>query len=221
MGPMADPACRLLTLVGVGGIGKTRLALHAATEMSGDFRHGVYWVSLASTSAADRIDNAISDVLNVSFMGKEDLSTQLIDYLRDKEMLLVLDNIEHLLDGVRLLSEILGSGPKVKILVTSRERLSLQEEWAVLIEGLTVPDKQSSIQLSDVERYDAIRLFIQSARRTQPRFSIATDFNAVANICQAVEGMPLAIELAANWLRILSCSQIAVQIRGNLNLLEL
>src|SRR5262249_12583160 len=125
-----DPNCRLLTLTGPGGIGKTRLALQAAGEKLGNFANGVFFVSLVGVSSSGFIVSTIADALGFTFYSETDNpKSQLLDYLRAKAILFVIDNFEHLLDGVGLLPEILDYASAVKILATSREPLALQEEW--------------------------------------------------------------------------------------------
>ena len=213
---LSDPTCRLLTLVGSGGIGKTRLALRAATDQLPQFAHGVYFVPLTPVDSADMIASAIASAIQLSFFGAEDLHTQVFDYLRDKHLLLLLDNFEHLLDGVDLLIAILKSAANVKLLVTSRERLNVREEWTLALRGLSFPEATADLAL---ERYSAVQLFITRARQVQPIFSLAANAEAVQRICQRTEGMPLALELAATWLRVMSCAQIAVQMEANLSFL--
>lgn len=210
-------SCRLLTLVGPGGIGKTRLALEAAAGRIGAFPHGVYLVPLVAVRSADLLVSSIADALNLAFYGKEDLKVQLLNYLRKKAMLLVLDNFEHLLEGVGLLVEILQAAPEVKILVTSRERLNLQGEWVLEVKGLRFPEDEGRDKM---EGYSAVQLFVQGAHRVYPSFRLSEgEKPAVARICRLVEGMPLAIELAATWVRALSCAEIAVEIEQNLGFL--
>ncbi len=212
-----DSQCRLVALVGAGGIGKTRLAVRAATQATNDFAQGIYFVSLAAIGTADLLASALASVLKIALNGTQDPTAQLASYLRDKEVLLVLDNIEHLLDGVSLLSDLLGRAPQLKILVTSRQRLNLQEEWVLPIDGMPIPDELS---VPDLTQYDAIQLFIQCAHHVQPDFLFSDDPDAVVAVCRAVEGMPLGIELAATWLRVIPCRQIAKQIQDDLDFLR-
>jgi predicted ATPase/DNA-binding XRE family transcriptional regulator len=211
-----DPHCRLLTLVGPGGFGKTRLALQAAAKHQVDFADGAHFVPLAPVGSTGLIAAAIASVLQFSFRSQEDTNVQLVGYLRGKHILLIMDNCEHLLGGIGLLTDILEHAPRLKILATSRERLNLQEEWTLPVKGLSFPAQEIDGELSN---YSAIRLFMQSARRVQPDFSLRLNQAGVIAICQAVEGMPLAIELAATWLRMLRCDQIAEQIQHDLDFL--
>jgi predicted ATPase/DNA-binding XRE family transcriptional regulator len=210
-----NPTCRLLTLVGPGGIGKTRLALQAATDQFGAFTDGVYFVSLTPVGTTTLIPAAIASALQFSFYGQEAPETQLIHYLRGKHMLLLLDNYEHLLAGVDLLTDMLVNAPRIKLLVTSRERLRMQEEWVLPVAGLPFPAQDSD----DLHSYSAVELFVQTARRLEPGFSLNGNQAGVVAVCRAVEGMPLGIELAATWLRVMPCAQIAAQIRHDLDFL--
>ena len=213
---LADTTCRLLTLVGSGGIGKTRLALQAAADHLPQFADGVYFVSLTPIDSPDVIASAIASAIQLSFFGAKDPRTQVIDYLRDKHLLLLLDNFEHLLDGVDLLTAILESAPDVKLLVTSRERLNVREEWTLALRGLSFPNTSTDLTL---EQYSAVQLFVARAHQIQASFSLAVNREAVQRICQCAEGMPLALELAATWLRALSSDQIAGQMETNLSFL--
>ncbi len=213
---LADPACRLLTLVGPGGIGKTRLALQAAADCATYFPHGVYFVPLQPLNSPDLLPSAIASALKIMLMGTEEPRLQIINYVRDKHLLLVLDNFEHLMDGVEHLVEIVQGAPEVKVLVTSRERLNVQEEWTLNVEGLTFPGGGNSDAL---ENYPAIQLFDQRARQVQSAFSLHDNAQAITTICQQVEGMPLGIELAANWLRAMTSEQIAAQMARSVDFL--
>lgn len=214
---LADRECRLLTLLGPGGIGKTRLVMEAATQHGVPFVDGVFIVELAPINSPHLLPSAIASALSMSFYAPQTPATGMISYLRDKCLLLVLDNFEHLLDGVDLLTQILAQAADVKILVTSRERLNLHEEWVLTVHGLAYPQSQGP---ADAQQYSAVRLFAQSARRIQAGFSLEDNLAGVIAICQQVEGMPLGLELAATWLRALSCQQIAVHLQRSLDFLN-
>lgn len=213
---LADPACRLLTLHGVGGIGKTRLALQAADHQLPNFAHGVYFVPLAPVNSRDLIPAAIASALDIVIMSSEDIRVQITRFLHDRQILLLIDNFEHLLDGVELLTDILQAAPNAKLLVTTRERLNIQEEWGFPLDGLRFPDDTSSAPLTE---FSAVQLFLQRARQAEPHFSLNENAEAVKTICQKVDGMPLALELAASWLRALTCAQIAERITQNTDFL--
>ncbi len=211
--------CQLLTLVGPGGIGKTRLALQAAAEQRGTFRHGVHFVSLAPLRSDELLVPAVADALKFSFFQRQDDDPrqQLLNYLREKEMLLLLDNFEHLVKGAGLLAELLGAAPGVKILVTSRERLNLRGEWVLEVRGMRFATDPA---VEPIEAYSATQLFLQTASQVDVGFSPSTeDMSHIAHICQMVEGMPLAIELAAAWVKALSCRDIAQEIERGLDVL--
>src|SRR5579859_4766 len=157
-----DPNIRLVTLVGPGGIGKTRLALQAAEEQIGRYEHGLFFVSLAPISSSDLLASTIANAMQFVFYGSEKPDVQLVNHLRKKQMLLVLDNFEHLLDGASLVSEILEAAPGVKVLATSRESLNLSSEAVFNLDGLDFPDWETS---QDAFEYSAVKLFMQSARR--------------------------------------------------------
>ena len=224
---IANPATRLVTIVGAGGMGKTRLALACAEQILAGAslrpapRHGVFFVNLAPLREAGQIVLALAQALGYQWIGGNGRSSQqqLLDYLRQKEMLIIFDNFEHLLDGVGLLTEILQISPKVQILVTSRERLHLQIEQVYPIEGLDFPDWETP---EDAARYTAVQLFLQSARRNQPSFALRDrdDLTYLARICCTVAGMPLALELAASWVDILPLADIAAELQQGLDLLE-
>jgi predicted ATPase len=211
---LANPTCRLITIIGPGGIGKTRLALQAAAEQAEMFAAGAAFVPLAALSAVDFLIPAITGALNIPSQSQQSLKDQLLVYLRERELLLVLDNFEQLLAGADLLAEILARAPGVTLLVTSRERLALHGEWLFDLEGLSYPAGESIEQL---ERYSAVQLFTQRAGQVQRRFALTEDqAPSAARICRLVEGLPLAIELAAATVRERSCAEIAAAIETNL-----
>ena len=217
-GLLCDPQCLLLTIVGPGGMGKTRLAIEAAYQSKELFPDGVWFVPLAALNSPALLIPAIADAVQFRFQDPADPHAQLLRYLCEKTALLILDNAEHLLEGVPLLSEILHACRNVKLLVTSRERLNLLSEWAFEITGLPVPANERAEQF---ESYSSVALFLQSARRADPGFvPDESDCVAIAGICRLVEGMPLAIELAATWMGILSLSEIEQEIRRSLDFLS-
>lgn len=221
--------CRLLTLTGMGGIGKTRLAIEFAVRQQRTFPANVFYVPLAPITSADAIVPAIADVFGFVFSGPSDPKEQLIDYIAvelKQPVLMVLDNFEHLLvqslpsdkqGAVDLVSEFLQRLPHIRILATSRERLNLQGEWTYELHGLAVPPQEFSGKLED---YSAAVLFLQSALRTKADFElIDTDQQALIQILQLLDGTPLAIELAATWVEMLSCQEIAQEIKSNIDFL--
>lgn len=217
---LADPGCRLLTLVGPGGMGKTRLALQAATEQNGTFPNGIFFVPLAAVSTPELLVPALAETLGFPFFARqaEPPRAQLLNYLREKRLLLVLDNFEHLQAGADLVAEILATAPEVKVLVTSRERLNLHSEWIFEVGGMHYPT--DTLTAAEAETYSAVRLFIQSAQRVAGHFSCTEeDWLAIARICRLVDGIPLGIELAASWVKLMSCREIADEIATNLDFL--
>lgn len=227
---LRNSACRLVTLIGPGGIGKSRLALQAAADAAheGLFFEGIYLVQLASVSTPDLLASAIADAIQFALQGPAEPKEQIINHLRNKEALLVLDNFEHLINGGKqLLTAILTHAPEVKFMLTSRERLNIPQEWLLEIEGLQFPKPSTnSVQREEIvweraETYPAVQLFVERARRVQSRFPRSdTDAPALIRICQLVEGMPLGIELAASWVRSVSCQRIAEEIERNLGFLS-
>lgn len=215
---LLEPACRMLTLTGPGGIGKTRLSIEVGRTLEPNFPDGVHFVSLAGVGSPESILPAIADVLGLSFSGPADLMTQITTFLHDRRMLLIVDNMEHLLEGRNLLSEILQGTHDVKIVVTSREQLHLQWEWLFEVQGLPLPEESTGNVL---ETNSAIQLFVQRARQASQSFSLeAEDGASIVQICRLVGGLPLAIELAASWARMLSAREIAQELEKNLDFLE-
>lgn len=212
---LSQPSCRLLTLVGPGGAGKTRLAVEAATLLGDGFRNGLYFIPLQSVRAPDAIVYAIAEALNISLYERETPRNQLTQYLQPRQLLLILDNFEHLLDGVDLLNHLIELAADIKLLVTSREVLNLQGEHLFEVGGLAVAVGGSPAQADS----DAIRLFVARAAQVKRDFVLAANLDDVARICRLVGGMPLGIELAAAWARTLSCADIAAEITRNLDFL--
>jgi predicted ATPase/Tfp pilus assembly protein PilF/predicted amidohydrolase len=216
-GLLDDPTVRLVTLVGPGGAGKSRLAHQAASQRLESFRHGVYFIPLAPVASADNIPVTVADSLSFSLYGREDPRVQLLNYLREKRLLLLLDSFEHLIQGAGIVGEILQAAALVKVLATSRERLNLMGEWTVEVAGLPVPE---SAETEDADQYGGVRLFVECARRVRAGFVLSSeDREAVVRICRLVDGIPLAIELASSWVRALSCSEILQEMEHGLDLL--
>ncbi len=213
---LVNPDCRLLTITGTGGCGKTRLAIQAAQLSQTIFDHGVYFIGLQSVSSSELLVPSIAQTLGITFYGAMPPEHQLYDRLHDKSLLLLLDNFEHLLDKASFVSELLTNAPKVKIIVTSRETLNLREEWLFPLQGMQTP---LSIYSDNLEEYEAVQLFQYHALRMQPNFSLDSNLDAVIRICQIADGLPLALELAAAWLKGLSAEQIAVQMQHDLDFL--
>jgi predicted ATPase/transcriptional regulator with XRE-family HTH domain len=226
---LGDLDARLITIVGPGGIGKTRLAIEAARSQLEGFADGVYFVPLAALDDPDLLATPIAEALGVSIRirnhrekstldGQQD---QLVAYLRHKHMLLVLDNLEHLVGSLHLLSTILRTAPGVKILATSRERLNLHGETLFVLGGMIVPEGAAGTDAGDTQLPDAISLFANCARRIHPSFALTADnLGDVVAICRFVEGMPLGIELAAAWVGVLTPAEIAAEIQANLDFLS-
>jgi len=222
---LSDPETRLITLTGPGGIGKTRLSLRAAESTLAAFPDGVFFVPLAAAETPDMIVSTIADVLKlVLYQQSADAPfAQLAHYLHDKRMLLVLDNLEQALSGAVLLADLVRQTQALKLLVTSRERLNVQGEWVLELRGLRFPETvETEAAVADVTDYGAVRLFIERARRVNHAFAPnAEDMAAIVRICRLVEGMPLGLELAAAWTKLLSCQEIAAEIAVSLDFLSL
>ncbi|MBU1877557.1 MAG: tetratricopeptide repeat protein [Chloroflexi bacterium] len=221
-GRLRDPACRLLTLLGPGGIGKTHLALEAAARNDG-FADGVYLVSLAPLQLVEAIVSAVAEAVGFSFHGGEaEPRQQLLDHLRPKHVLLVMDNYEHLLDNVSVVTDILQAASALKVMTTSRARLNVPGEHVFPVAGLDVPAYAGGRgEPDDATRYSAVELFLQSARRVQPGFDPSPDdLTEVIRICHLVQGLPLGILLAAAWMDMLTPAEIATRIEESLDFLE-
>lgn len=208
---------RLLTLVGPGGMGKTRLALQAAHTQRNRFLDGVYFVPVTAVSTTNNFATAITNALNLTLTANDNLLLQLGHFLAQKEVLLILDNCETLLDQspqiVQYIAELLTHAPALRLLATSRQALNLRGEWLLQLDGLHVSKTQPTAS-------QAVLLFAQTASRVYPSFALEAERDDVLHICSLVAGMPLAIELAAGWRKLLPCRDIALELAGGLNILS-
>ena len=202
---LADPKRRLITVVGPGGIGKTRLAIAASTANAPMFENGAAFVNLAGVSASDLLAITILTALGQPIEPATEPDQQLIKYLRSHELLLVLDNFEHLLDGVDLIIRVLQQAARVTLLITSRERLALQAEQVFELEGISLSASE--------------QLFIERAQHVQRKFQWQTETAAITRICQLTKGLPLAIELAASTASVQTCAAIADDLATSLRTL--
>jgi DNA-binding SARP family transcriptional activator/predicted ATPase len=222
---LEDPGCRLLTLMGPGGSGKTRLVLEVASRQIDRFAHGVFLASLAPLQSAEGIVPTVAQALGLSFGREGDPRQQLIAWLAPRNVLLILDNLEHLLpipgqegyaepgreSAAGVVTGILQGAPEVKILATSRARLGVQGEHLFPVTGMEIPDEREA----DAIQYGAVQLFLTGARRSWPRFEPAAgDLAHVVRICHLVEGLPLGILLAAAWMEMLTPAEIAAEIES-------
>ncbi len=208
---------RLLTLMGVGGSGKTRLALDVARDLVETYSDGVWLVELAPLSEEALVPKAVAETLEVTERSGEPLA----DVLSRRELLLILDNCEHLLEATaRLVDKVLDSCPRLRILATSREALGVEGEIRWPIPPLSVPEPQAAPSPEQLGTYESVRLFVERARGRDPSFSLSQhNAPAVAEICRTLEGIPLAIELAAARVGTLSPEQISKRLEGSLALL--
>jgi predicted ATPase/DNA-binding winged helix-turn-helix (wHTH) protein len=219
-GILSNTHVRLLTLSGVGGTGKTRLALQATAEMVDEFEQGVYFVPLAALSDAALVLPTIAKVFDVREVTGRPLQEQLQDYLREKQMLLVLDNFEQVIDAAPRITDLLTAAPRLKVLVTSREVLRLSGETNYPVPPLSLPDPKRLPPLERFTQYDAVKLFIERALAVKPAFAVTNqNAAAVVEICHRLEGLPLAIELAAARVRVLPPQRMLVELSHRLSFL--
>jgi predicted ATPase/transcriptional regulator with XRE-family HTH domain len=220
---LGEGDARLLTILGPGGIGKTRLALQAAAELAPRFADGAAFVSLGSVAEVRHVAAAVAEAVGCPLVSGNAPADDLLGFLADQELLLVLDNLEHLLGSAHgaelsdLLIALLHRAPELRLLVTSRERLRLQSEWVVELRGLSLPSGPES---RGVEQADAVQLFIERARQVSNGFALTpANRGVLVQLCRLLDGMPLGIELAAAWVNVLSLDEIAREIGRNQELL--
>jgi predicted ATPase/class 3 adenylate cyclase len=211
---------RLLTLTGPGGIGKTRLALQAAAELLDDFRDGVFFVPLASIRDPQLVSAAIAQALGVTEAGSRPLAELIQTYLRQRQLLLVLDNFEQVAAAASLIADLLAAAPGLKVVVTSREVLHLYGEHEYAIPPLSMPDMRRLPPIERLTQYEAVRLFIERAQAVRPDFAVTSDnAPAVAEICVRLDGLPLAIELAAARAKLFPPKALLARLGSRLKLL--
>jgi predicted ATPase/DNA-binding SARP family transcriptional activator len=207
---------RLLTLVGQGGVGKTRIALQIAQEQR---NLEVVFVNLVPLEAPNGIPSAIAEAINLQLQGQDTTIGQVINHIASRRMLLVIDNFEQVMAGATYLNELLQGCENLVLLVTSREATSIQGEQIVRVEACFVAES-TEIQSSEIASLEAVQLFSQHARRVRPDFRPQEQLTQILEICRLVDGLPLAIELAAVWVRALSVTEIADEIAQNLDFLD-
>jgi predicted ATPase len=217
---LASANVRLLTLSGVGGTGKTRLALQVAADMADEFEHGIFFVALAALRDPGLVIQRIAQAVGVREAAGEQLQDQLQDYLRENQMLLVLDNFEQVIDAAPRISVLLTAAPRLKVLVTSREVLRLSGEMDCPVPPLSLPDPKRLPPLARFTQYEAVALFIERAIAVKPDFAITHENAAsVAEICYRLDGLPLAIELAAARVRVLPPQSMLAELNHRLRFL--
>jgi predicted ATPase/class 3 adenylate cyclase len=210
---------RVVTLTGVGGVGKTRLALQAAADLLPEYPDGVFVVELGGVTDAEAVDESVAAALVVQQQTGETITDSLLAFLTNKRLLLVLDNCEHLLDAAaRLVSRIIAAAPDVHVLATGREALRIDGEQVVTVPSLALPEDVDSTELA--AETEAVRLFVDRARAVRPEFALTPDnVAAVTQLCRRLDGVPLAIELAAARVRSMAPTEIAERLDQRFRLL--
>ncbi|HEX2166021.1 MAG TPA: protein kinase, partial [Longimicrobiales bacterium] len=208
---MQQDGARLITVTGPGGVGKTRLALQIADEVGSTYPDGIAYTALSGLASPELLIPAIADSLGIQLTRGEDPLMELKAFLREKKLLLVVDNFDHITRAAGLLSALIEHASGIRIVATSRERLNLRHETLLTLEGLASGEQSS----------DAIRLFELGARRLDRHFQLdSDDLLHVRRICELLDGIPLAIELASGWVRALSCAEILAELERDLDVLS-
>jgi predicted ATPase/DNA-binding CsgD family transcriptional regulator len=223
---LQQPEVRLVTLTGTGGIGKTRLGLEVGAELLHAFREGVYFVPLASINDATLVIPTIAHTLGLQhrYTGRQQPLAEQMEYLktflREKQSLLLLDNFEQVVDAAPAIAELLAACPRLKILVTSRAALHLSGEHEFPLQPLSLPDSTSPLPMHELTQYSAIALFLERAMAIKPDFDVTTaNVQIIANICRRLDGLPLAIELAAARIKLLPPQALLQRLIHPLNVL--
>lgn len=213
---LGEAACRLLTITGPGGVGKTRLAQRALAELAPSFADGGRFVALEDVATAAELGARLAHEFGLKARDSDPLDA-VAGHLRERQMLLVFDNFEQIADAAPVVERLLAGCPGLKLIVASRARLALAAEWLLPLDGLPCPEEEDADRL---ESFDAARLFVRAARRVAPGLVPASEANAIVDICRQVEGLPLALELAAAWTRVLTCGEIAAELAEGTELLR-
>jgi len=206
---------RLVTVMGPGGVGKTRLAIQIGQDQLYSFQNGVFWIPLENIETPSALPDIIANAVGMELPAKGDARSHVLNFLRHRDILLIFDNYEHLLPATEFVAEILNRAPGVSILITSRESLHLQMEWVFELTGLP-------LQAEDKEELPAAVLLLeQRAQRLEPQFYISTDegYKDALHLCKILDGLPLGIELASGMLKKYTCAEIAEQISENIGTL--
>jgi predicted ATPase/DNA-binding SARP family transcriptional activator len=215
---LAQASCRLLTIAGPGGIGKSRLAKAALATVEAQFVDGTFWITLDDLEKTEQVAARIATMLGAGDAGNDDPLRVLAGWLRQRRLLLVLDNAERIVALPGLIERLFAIAPGLKLLATSRHRLGCADEWLLPLGGLALPPHDAPP--AEIVDYDAVRLFALHARAARPSFDPAAAAVPVGRIVRALGGMPLAIELAAHWLRLLPLGGLETEIGASLDLLE-
>ncbi len=215
-------AHRLVTLTGAGGVGKTRLAIQVAEGLLNQYPDGVWLANLALISDPEQLVSTTGRALGLQADAGPQAQEKLIEYLQHRQLLLVLDNCEHLVDACADLAEaLLQACPRVKILATSRERLGIPGELQYYLPSLSIPNMEEQPALEQVSQSEAVQLFVERAALCQPGFSLtAQNAQVIGRLCAQLDGIPLALELAAGWVRVLPVEQISRRLKENLDFLR-
>lgn len=214
---LTNPDARLVTVTDIGGMGKTRLVVATARKLWRErpdlFMDDIVYVSLAGLDSVDAIPAALAQALDIPLSGQDQPMVEACSFLGDKSTMLILDNFEQLVEGADTLYQLLDASDSIRLLVTSRVPLQLQVEWRFDLTGLTYPQQIDFDQEASPDSYEAVQLFVQSARQVDPDFQLTEESTVhVLVLCRLVADMPLAIKLAAGWLRTIPLEKIVAEL---------